>query len=96
MNNIKQALESAIAFVDWYAPEQELLFELKAALAEVEASSTNRNSNVLLDKCEPQKQWVGLNYLEILDCLPDDAKRVPEGWQMFYENIEAKLKELNT
>lgn len=41
MNNIKQALESAIEFVDrhsedWYNPGQELLSELKAALAELD------------------------------------------------------------
>lgn len=42
------------------------------------------------------RDWVGLNYHEILECLPDDAKRVPEGWHVFADAISEKLKQLNT
>lgn len=57
MNNIKEALESAIEVIhkNTHLRDKEATDAInacKAALAEVEASSTSKNSNVLLDKCE--------------------------------------------
>ena len=99
MNNIKQALESAIEalnLINNHAFRCGIAYDAikacKAALTEVEASSTNKNSNVLLDKYEPQQQWVGLS--------DDEIDKMWEfyrgGWYDFAMAIEAKLKELNT
>jgi hypothetical protein len=46
-----------------------------------------------------QKEWVGLTDEEMFDCLlqsDGQAKRLPFGFKLFAEFIEAKLKEKNT
>ena len=42
-----------------------------------------------------QRQWVGLTNEEIRDCLGPEAVRIPPGWSMLTQAIEAKLKEKN-
>lgn len=117
MNNIKQALESAIEalnLINNHAFRCGIAYEAikacKAALTEVEASSTNKNSNVLLDKGEPQQKWVGLVSTDI-ECLEfydvcqnyrhsTDNDDVCNAYQQLKEYIaqttSTKLKQLNT
>ena len=42
-----------------------------------------------------QRPWQGLTNEEIRDCLGPEAVRIPPGWSMLTQAIEAKLKEKN-
>ena len=104
MNNIKQALKSAIEALELINNHafrcgiaNDAIKTCKEVLAEVEAISTRENSNVLLDKCEPQKQWVGLSDSDVMEITWDleDTDDLDIFTSDFARAIEAKLKELN-
>lgn len=45
---------------------------------------------------EPDELWQGLTDEELRECLGPELVRIPPGWRIFSNAIEAKLKEKNT
>ena len=98
MNNIKQALESAIEAM--LSMEATIARNLGVSISDDEANAVLECKATLaeLDKCEPQQQWVGLSDSDVMEITWDleDTDDLDIFTSDFARAIEAKLKELNT